>query len=79
MANLKLFRSDIDPLRADAIPFPNLRSSNHFELRLTDQDRPVDAIAQVEDALEEADNRLNSMHALFAANDWFDDDGPRAA
>ena len=79
MANLKLFRGDIDPLKTDAIPFPDLRSSNHFALRLTDPDRPVDAIAQAEDALEEAENRLNSTQALFAANDWFDDDGPRAA
>ena len=79
MPKLKLFRGDVDPLDADVYPFPNLRSSNHFELHLTDAAGPIDSIARVEAALEETENRLNSMQALFAANDWFDDDGPRAA
>ena len=75
MPKLRLFRG-VDPLESDAIPFPQAqRPEEQFRLRLTE---PVDAIRQVEDALDDVQNRLDD--ALSLANDWwFDDDGPRAA
>lgn len=75
MPKLRLFRG-LDPLESDSIPFPRARQEGgRFQLRLTDS---VDAIRQVEDALDRVQHRLDDALSLVNGG-WFDDDGPRAA
>lgn len=75
MPKLKLFRG-IDPLESDVIPFPRAREPHErFQLRLTDS---VDAIRQVDEALDRVQHRLDDAMSLVNGG-WFDDDGPRAA
>jgi hypothetical protein len=75
MPKLRLFRG-ADPLESDPIPFPRARQAGErFQLRLTDS---VDAIRQVEDALDRVHGRLDDALEVFRG-EWFDDDGPRAA
>lgn len=79
MPKLRLFRGDTDPLDSDVFLFPIRRTPHPVELHLTDSIRPADSITQAEEALEEAESRLERLQTLFNANDLFDDDGPRAA
>jgi hypothetical protein len=72
---LRLFRG-IDPLESDAIPFPRARQAEgRFQLRLTDS---VDAVREVEAALDRVQHRLDDALSLVNGG-WFNDDGPRAA